>query len=207
MSKLVYGFGVNDLEYPKTRKKDGVIVWKCEVYEAWVNMLQRCYSENWSKTSPCLETPTCCDEWRYFSKFKSWVDSQEHKGLHLDKDILVQGNRHYCPDKCAFVPRYINNIVQIKQASRGDYPLGVRRIVKWRKKQFQSRLANKSLGYFTKPQEAHKAWQISKSKSLQDAVNLYSKESCFRTDVAAALIGRAWTLLLDSSCGRETRFL
>ena len=206
-NKLIYGFGINDVDYPKTRKAAGIIYWRCEVYDTWVNMLQRCYSQKWAKTSPCLETPTCCNEWRYFSKFKLWMEAQEYKGMHLDKDILVVGNREYSPDKCAFVPRYINNIIQTKQASRGEYPLGVRRIEKWRKKQFQSRMARKNLGYFQTPAEAHKAWQLSKSKSLQDAVSLYSKEPYFRTDIAGALIDRSWTLLLDYSMDRETKSL
>jgi 1,4-dihydroxy-2-naphthoyl-CoA synthase len=55
MTKLVYGVGVNDLGY-RTQVKEYVtenggkrirkIVFLCKYYEAWTNMLQRCYSKN-----------------------------------------------------------------------------------------------------------------------------------------------------------------
>jgi CRISPR/Cas system-associated endoribonuclease Cas2 len=54
MNKLVYGVGVNDLGY-RTQVKEELpkmggkriqkTVFLCKYYTAWVNMLERCYSE------------------------------------------------------------------------------------------------------------------------------------------------------------------
>ena len=55
MNKLVYGVGVNDLDY-RTQVYEYVTenggervrkpVFKCKYYAAWTRMLQRCYSKN-----------------------------------------------------------------------------------------------------------------------------------------------------------------
>jgi len=44
------------------------------------------------------------------------------EGWHLDKDILVKGNKIYSPETCAFVPQEINLI--FKKVKR-TLPLGV----------------------------------------------------------------------------------
>lgn len=207
MSKLVYGFGVVDLDYPKTKKLNGVILWRCKIFDSWTNMLQRCYSETRAKETPFLGKPNCSQDWKYFSKFKSWVESSYWEGLHLDKDVLVQGNREYGPTTCAFVPRYVNNILQIKQMSRGEYPLGVRRIEHWRQRQYQCRVGNKSIGYFYTPAEAHAAWQIARAAYIENTIARYAKEDCFRTDVAEALTSRVWGLRLENALGKETVIL
>lgn len=50
-------------------------------------------------------------DWQRFAGFFYWMVGQEHCDLHLDKDILVPGNRMYGPQVCVLVPSYINNIV------------------------------------------------------------------------------------------------
>ena len=40
--------------------------------------------------------------------FKEWFDENYVEGWHLDKDILVKGNKVYSSETCCFVPNEIN---------------------------------------------------------------------------------------------------
>ena len=57
------------------------------------------------------EDVTLSHDWQRFTGFFYWMVGQEHCDLHLDKDILVPGNRMYGPQVCVLVPGYVNNIV------------------------------------------------------------------------------------------------
>ena len=108
----VYGVGTNDAGYaiqvmesvrgangkPKQR-----IIWFCPFYRRWVHMLERCYSERYQEKKPTYIGCTVCEEWLRFSNFKSWMETQDWEGKHLDKDLLVEGNKIYSPDTCILV--------------------------------------------------------------------------------------------------------
>lgn len=47
------------------------------------------------------------------------------EGWHLDKDILVKGNKIYSPETCCLVPCEINNIFKKERSDKGKYPVGV----------------------------------------------------------------------------------
>ena len=44
--------------------------------------------------------------------------------MHLDKDILIKGNKIYSPNTCIFVPERINKLFTKRQNDRGKYPIG-----------------------------------------------------------------------------------
>lgn len=44
--------------------------------------------------------------------------------MDLDKDILKNGNKIYCPKYCVFVPQQINKLFTLRTLNRGAYPLG-----------------------------------------------------------------------------------
>lgn len=98
-------------------------------FNAWYGMLMRCYSENFHKKSPSYVGCTVCDEWLSFQVFAKWYDENfyliEGQKMHLDKDILVKGNKHYSPETCVFVPNKINSLFTKSNAIRGDLPIGV----------------------------------------------------------------------------------
>jgi hypothetical protein len=100
--KLVYGWGEND--YPV-----GYEVKDCPFYRKWHSMVRRCHSRNSQKTHPCYKGVTICEEWKSFWAFKRWMEKKDWEGKHLDKDILIPGNKEYSPDACLFVKRHINN--------------------------------------------------------------------------------------------------
>ncbi len=192
-SKLVYGVGVNDAGYNVTEHAlvDGKdkIVWSCPFYETWKGMLQRCYSDKLQNRRPTYFGCSVVEEWKTFSKFKSWMDQQEWEGNQLDKDLLVHGNKVYGPEQCVFVSRQVNMFMVESSANRGEWPIGVN----WHKgkSKFQARCRNpfvkkkEHLGYFTCPNEAHQAW-------LKRKLEIAHELAAIQTDrrVSKALIDR-----------------
>ena len=89
--------------------KDGV---RSIEYIAWVNMLKRCYNKKELERFPTYKGCTVCKEWLNFQNFAEWYTSQEHcgKGYHLDKDLLVDGNKIYSPETCVLAPTQINSL-------------------------------------------------------------------------------------------------
>lgn len=123
---LLYGVGTNDSNYPtrKTEKVGGkrVDVWVCPFYDRWRKMLSRCYSK---QTYLTYKECYVCEEWLYFSNFKVWMQTQDWEGKHLDKDLLVFGNKVYSPETCCFLPPKINHFLTENQRTSGGLPAGV----------------------------------------------------------------------------------
>jgi hypothetical protein len=119
-NKLVCGVGVNDF--------DGRVLIdgkKIASYEIWTCMIKRCYSPKVKQRQPTYTDCLVCDEWLCFSTFKQWFDENYMNGLHLDKDIITQGNNIYSAINCRFVPQYINSLLTDSGNARGDLPMGV----------------------------------------------------------------------------------
>ena len=119
-NKLVQGHGVNDFNGPV--KINGRPL---KFYITWSNMLQRCYSEKSMSRHPTYRNCSVCDSWLSLTTFKEWFDTNYREGMSLDKDILIQGNKVYSPERCRFVPQYINSLLCDAGAIRGELPLGV----------------------------------------------------------------------------------
>lgn len=179
--KLVEGVGINDSEHPVVRyvkQESGKqkLVWFCPFYRKWVGMIQRCYNEKEIKRRPTYIDCVVCEEWLTFSNFKAWMEQQDWEGKHLDKDLLVEGNRVYSPHACAFITPETNRFLTDSSASRGELPIGVSWNKTANKYQSQGRVDNKPVcfGYFDTPEEAHFVWKKEKHKR---AVVLASTET------------------------------
>lgn len=173
--KMVLGVGINDAGYvvkKNERYKDGSgkvksrQTWVCPYYRRWMSMLYRVTPEH-SRRRKSYEGVTICPDWVYFTRFKEWVEAQEKAfGVdeiamrQLDKDILFPGNKVYSPSTCAFVLPETNYFFTDSRAARGDLPIGV----SFHKgdQKFHARImdggANRFLGSFHCPNEAHSAW-------------------------------------------------
>lgn len=92
LRRKILGVAINDAEYVVTAKVDGVKI-SCPYYKVWANMLQRCYNKKEQERYPNYAGCTVCDEWLTFSTFKSWMERQDWRGKHLDKDI---SNQFFC---------------------------------------------------------------------------------------------------------------
>jgi hypothetical protein len=171
-NKLVLGWGINDVYYSieTTEMRDNKKVRvKCRYYIRWYNMLMRCLSTNYHALKPTYTKCSICEEWKYFSNFIKWVDSQPNKdwvNCELDKDLLVTGNKIYSPDTCVFVSRQINIFTTGKM---GLYLRGVNYLPDRSKvNPYVAKCSNpfigkiQDLGYFPTEIEAHKAWQAKK---------------------------------------------
>jgi len=119
-SNIVCGVGINDSTTPVS--VNGV---KCPYYVSWQGMLKRCYDAKFHAKHPHYIGTTMCDEWLTFSVYRAWMQDQDWEGMHLDKDILVEGNKHYSPKFCVFVSARVNNLFTLSGKTRGKYPLGV----------------------------------------------------------------------------------
>lgn len=123
----VYEIGIKGSKYPA--KIEGVMT---KEYDAWHDMLRRCYDNKWKKEHPCYEDVTCCEEWLLFENFYEWLHSQEnfdkwYNGNRwcVDKDILIKGNKIYSPETCCLVSHDVNTLFCKRDRDRGIYPLGV----------------------------------------------------------------------------------
>lgn len=208
VKKGLYGWGINDADYPIKITVDGKKIIIPE-YGRWISVVQRSNDPKEKARKPSYADVYCSEKWRHFTDFKAWLDQQEYwKELHLDKDMLFPGNKEYGPDTCIFIPLYLNALLQIP-LTKGRYGIGVSitpfgKYTSTSKNRFTGK---SSLGSFSTPEEAHQAWQIGKAYVIECAVNQYATEKWFRTDVADALMNRAWKLRLDAFNGVPTTSL
>ena len=195
--KLVYGVGINDADYvvekketiEENGKRKQRLVWRCPFYQTWKSMLERCYSAKYQKRQPTYKGCSVSEEWKTFSNFRAWMETQDWEGKQLDKDLLFEGNKVYSANTCAFVTRMVNMFTTDSGATRGEWMIGIY----WNKvaSKFQSQCRNpftkkrERLGLFTSEQEAHNAWAKRK-------LELAHELAAIQTDprVAKALIDR-----------------
>lgn len=165
-NKLVFGVGINDADYnvylTETVNGKLKILWSCPFYVKWYSMLRRCYSNSFHKQQPTYINCTTVAEWHRFSVFKSWMETQDWQDKHLDKDVLVTGNKEYGPGTCLFLEPRVNTFFNECALTKGDWPIGVSFHKQHQKFYASCRCVvtkkSKFLGLFSSPEEAHQAW-------------------------------------------------
>ena len=122
-SPSVYGVGVLGAKYPT--RVNGVLT---KEYELWTSMLERCYSNNYKKKYSTYEGCEVSDNFKSYEYFYEWCQKQigfNNEGRHLDKDLLIKGNKVYSETTCVFLPQEINTLLTKREASRGKHLIGV----------------------------------------------------------------------------------
>lgn len=179
MGKLICGVGVNDADYVVRPTIKGKESW-CPFYSKWQSMLKRCYSEKCQTKNPTYIGCSVCKEWLTFSNFKSWMEKQDWEGKELDKDLLVQGNRLYSPEKCIFIDKIVNIFTIDRGNDRGEWPIGVslHKSSGKLKAQCGNPFTKKyeHLGLFSSPQQAHQAWRKRKHELACQLADLQTDE-------------------------------
>ena len=119
----VCGVGILGTKYPS--KVNGRNI---KEYDLWYSMLRRCYSDNSKKKRPTYEGCEVSENFKYYEYFHEWCNKQigfGNKDWHLDKDLLVKGNKVYSENSCVFIPSEINLLLIKRENMRGKYLIGV----------------------------------------------------------------------------------
>jgi len=157
----VFGVGINDAPY-KTHIKINGKRFECPFYSKWQGMLKRAYYQPYKDKNKTYKDVSVCDEWLLFSKFKEWMKTQDWEGKELDKDLLVQGNKHYSPELCLFISHKINNLVASCYVSNGKLKAGVVNRKDNATNSFAASCSDKGkqkhLGYYNNEDDAHDAY-------------------------------------------------
>jgi len=141
----------------------------------WQNMTQRCkVGGDYQRKQPtylgCSHTWTSCHE------FIEWARKQVGYGSGaLDKDILLKGNKVYCPELCVFVPQVVNNLLTKSNATRGEWPVGVYLHKKTGKfaAQVNADGKRKYLGLFNTSEAALAVYKPAKEAEIKRVAALY----------------------------------
>jgi len=124
--RTVYGVGY--LGEGKYKTQEELVRRDSPCYKTWTSMLQRCYSPVWQEKNPTYKGCSVAEEWHNFQNFAKWYEDNFYKVpgevMHLDKDILVKGNKVYSKETCVFVPTGINCLI-LKPVMSRELPTGV----------------------------------------------------------------------------------
>ena len=176
-SPSVFGVGVVGTKYLSTI--NGV---KTKEYVLWCSMLKRCYSNAYKKRQPTYEGCEVSNNFKSYEYFYEWCNKQvgfNNQDWHLDKDLLVKGNKVYSENTCVFLPKEINSLLTKCIASRGEHLIGVY----WcnTKKAFISQVSrNKGkqecLGSFNTELEAFNAYKKAKESFVKEQANKWKDQ-------------------------------
>ena len=176
-SPSVYGVGVLGTKY--LSKINGV---KTKEYMLWSGMLERCYSDinvcavSKKKYSTYIGCEVS-DKFKSYEYFYEWCHKQigfGNQDWHLDKDLLIKGNKVYSENTCVFIPTEINTVLIKCTASRGEHLIGVC----WdkRHKAFKAQVGKnkgkqENLGFFKTELEAFNAYKKAKETFIKEQAN------------------------------------
>lgn len=169
------------MKYPAKKDKKHLIE-----YRVWFSLLYRC-SVDYPTKYPTYIGVTCSDNFKHYTFFYEWCHKQigfknvdeNGRSWHLDKDILVKGNKIYSEDTCCFVPQRINALFTKSSASRGENPVGV--TLKKSNNKFVANCNNGSgkyahLGCFQTQEEAFLAYKTFKEALIKEVANEYKEQ-------------------------------
>ncbi|HEY5561953.1 MAG TPA: hypothetical protein VIK72_09420 [Clostridiaceae bacterium] len=151
-------------------------------YYAWGAMMHRCYYDKYLQNKTTYKDVTVCKEWHNFQNFAKWHDENYYTinedVMHLDKDILIRGNKIYSPETCVFVSQNINSLFLKSDKARGEYPIGVG----YRKDMdnYSARCGTndggrKDLGYYNTPEKAFSVYKVFKEQTIKNVADKYKE--------------------------------
>ena len=165
----VRGVGVIGDKYPITINSV-----QTKEYVLWKHMLQRCYSDASKKERPTYEGCQVSENFKSYEYFYEWCHEQVgfgNEGFHLDKDLLVKGNKVYSENTCVFIPQEVNTLLVKSTALRGKHLIGV----SWNKKDKafvakarKNKGKSEHLGIFKTEIEAFNAYKQAKEAFVKE---------------------------------------
>lgn len=156
-------------------------------YVRWTNVLKRCYC-----TKERCDDSVVVEEWLNFQTFARWVSSTyplnlAYEQYELDKDLT--GGRIYSPATCNWLPKRINNIINIYSKKINGLPVGVfRNGDRFIAQCISSAGIQTYIGSYSSPEEAHAAYKIFKKKVLVEVATEYFEGGLITEKVRDLLI-------------------
>ena len=156
------------------------------VYKTWKSMLERCYDKKYHEKYPTYIDCEVSEELHNFQNFAKWYDDNyyeiENERMHLDKDILVKGNKIYTTETCIFVPQAINKLFIKCDSRRGESVIGTS--LKNGRYRVQCHLIDpktgeskqKHLGYYDTQEKAFEVYKYYKEKNIKEIADYFKEQ-------------------------------
>ena len=168
-----YAIGVigDGVDFPRHKKE----------YTIWSSMLCRCYNLGYLEGKSTYKDCEVSENFKYFPYFKEWCNKQAgfgNKDWHLDKDILMKGNKVYSEDTCCFVPSEINVLFTKRQNRRGEHHIGVNYIKRLQKFQASVNVYGNRvyIGVYNTSEEAFYAYKEAKETHIKEVANKWKDQ-------------------------------
>jgi len=153
-------------------------------------MLTRCYSKSAQQRRQTYIGCSVDKKWHRFSVFREWVVSQEYINMHLDKDLMVKGNKVYSENTCILVSNAVNNLMASHTKRRGKFPIGVS--FDSSREKFMAHIAidgkSVGLGRFDTVDEAASKYATAKSENI---TRIAKEQKCKKTKHALDVIAKS----------------
>lgn len=186
--------GVGYLGDGAVTKVNGKIV---RSYDTWSSMLNRCYAPKSHIKRPTYEECSVSEEWHSFTVFDKWYQENYPKNkeseckYHLDKDLILRGNKIYGAETCVFVPYYLNSLTLDRRNDRGILPIGVTLHGDGTGRyqaSYNDRGKGVYVGLFSTPQEAFLAYKYAKEAHVKEVALESLNKGHITTEVYEALL-------------------
>ena len=149
-------------------------------YKTWYSMLERCYSEKVHNVRNTYKDCEVSENFKSYEYFYEWCQKQigfDNDGngnpFHLDKDLLIKGNKVYSENNCVFLPSEINTLIIKCDKVRGDCPVGV--TYHKSSNNYAAQISmfgkRKHLGMFNTKLEAFDAYKTAKEWHIKEMAN------------------------------------
>lgn len=167
--RSVFGVGFLGVGEYKTRSAKKVM---CR-YMCWSQMIRRGYSEKIKERYPTYKDCSVDEHWHNYQNFAKWYEENYNpetmQGWHLDKDILIKGNKIYSAETCCFVPHGINSLLLNCNLSKSSFSIVNGEFLVMLKK------FNKAfrIGLYSTQKEAFQAYKSSKESHIKEVANIW----------------------------------
>ena len=145
------------------------------VYKVWSELLRRCYSETNESRNIAYKDCEVSKDWHNFQNFAEWYVNHEFFGFgyEIDKDLLLENNKIYCPTYCTMLPKSLNIVISSLDRKNGALPQGVRFDRNKYDVRIQKDGIRKSIGRFNSLSEAAMAYNSEKGEELCELAKKY----------------------------------
>ena len=145
-------------------------------YNVWSGIIERCTNEKYQSKKPTYVDCSIDERWKTIQPFIIWFEENYNpetmQGWHLDKDILVKGNKVYSPESCCFVPREINNLFTKCNSKRGTLPIADSKLpTNTYRAQITRNNVKIKLGTYKTPEVAFKVYFTAKAVYIKEVAD------------------------------------